>query len=126
MSASSDLIIHYVAVVIAVAIVGVGWLVIVGFSVFALRRWTMGQIAKLPEGHEEEGGALRWILVAVSFLFWPAAIVFGIYFLRKPETARTGQWCLYALLIYLTGSVLLADAIVVGVALLRPDWLMML
>lgn len=126
MSTGSDLIIHYVAVAIAVILVLVGWLVLAGVAAFALRRWTQGRIATLPEGREEEGGALRWVMALVSFLFWPTALVLGLYFLRKPETARTGLWCFYALLLYVTASVLLADAIVIGVALLRPEWLMML
>jgi hypothetical protein len=125
-SSSSDLIIHYVAVAIAVVFVLAGWLIIAGLAAFFLRRWTKGQIAKLPEGQQEEGGALRWVMALVSFLFWPTAVVLGIYFLRKPRTARTGLWCIYALLAYITASVLLADAIVVGVAVLRPEWLLML
>jgi hypothetical protein len=125
-NASSDLIVHYVAVAIAVVFVLIGWLVVAGLVTFFLRRWALGRIAKLPEGREEEGGALRWVMALVSFLFWPTAVVLGIYFLRKPETARTGLWCFYALLAYVTVSVLLADAIVVGVAVLRPEWLMLL
>ncbi len=126
MSTSGDLVIHYIAVAIAVAFVLAAWLFIAGLATFFLRRWTLRKIATLPEGRDEEGGALRWVMAMVSFLFWPTAVVLGIYFLRKPETARTGLWCFYALLAYVTVSVLLADAIVVGVAVLRPEWLMML
>ena len=126
MSAGSALVVRYVAVALALIIVLVGWLVIAGLAVFALRRWAGSKIAQLPAGQEEEGGALRWVLAILSFLFWPTAVVLGIYFLRKPETARTGVWCFYALLLYVTASVLLAESIVVGVAVLRPEWLMLL
>ncbi len=126
MSGGSDLIVHYVAVALALVIVLGGWLVIAGLAVFALRRWADSKIAKLPSGQEEEGGALRWVLVILSFLFWPTAVVLGIYFLRKPETARTGVWCFYALLLDVTASVLIAEAIDAGVAMLRPEWLMLL
>ncbi len=126
MGTSSDLIVHYVAVAIAVVFVLAGWLILGGLATFFLRRWALARIATLPEGRREEGGALRWVMALVSFLFWPTAVVLGIYFLRKPETARTGLWCFYALMAYVTASVLLAEAIVVGVAVLRPEWLMML
>ena len=119
---SEDALILLVATVIADLIVLAGWLGLAagGWVIATVRMNAL--LAQLPPGKPEEPeGAVRYAIYGVSLLFWPAALTFAIYFLTKPETARAGRMCVAMLLLYVTFSVLVAIAIVTGVAVAFPD-----
>jgi hypothetical protein len=59
-------------------------------------------------------------IYAVSLLFWPAALVLGNHFLKKPETAQTGRTCIIIFLWFNTFIVILSMAtVLVGVIYLH-------
>ena len=122
MSGSSpDLIVHFVAVGIANACVGIGWLVVLVLAVFGIRRWRDAVLAR-GTGEEEQLGGLKWLAYVLAITFWPAAVVLGLLFLRKRATARAGAVCFYLLLAYISFCVVVAIALVTGAAVLYPEW----
>jgi len=126
MSSSTDLIVLYVAVAIAAIFVLAAWLVVAVVSVWLIRRRRNALVRDFDGDPVAQPGSIRWLIYVISALFWPAGIGFGLWYIRTPETARAGEVCLWIFLAYMTCSVLLADAIVIGVSVWRPDWLMLL
>jgi len=126
MSSGNTLIVQYISVAIAVVFVTLAWLAVAGISVWLIRLRRNALSRGFDGDPVAEPGSIRWLIYAVSAMFWPAGIGFGLWFIRRPETIRTGEVCLWILLAYVTFSVFVADAIVIGIAVLRPDWLMML
>lgn len=121
---SQDLIVHIVAVVIADGCVGFGWLAILLVCVYLVRKWRDSVLARGMPGEEDNLGGLRWLVYAGSLLFWPAGLILGLVFLRKPATAPIGATCFYLVLAYATFSVVLAIALVTGAAIVAPEWFM--
>lgn len=121
---SDDATIALIATAIADIIVLGGWIVIaVAIGAF-VQRVTSRQLAALPEGKAEEpAGAMFFVLAAIALLFWPAGLALGIYFLSKPETARAGRACVAMLVANFSFAVLVAIAIVTGVAIAFPELL---
>ncbi len=119
---SQDLIVHFVAVVIADGCVGFGWLAILLVCVYVIRKWRDGVLARGMPGEEDDLGALKWLVYAGSLLFWPAGLILGLVFLRKPATAPIGAMCLYLVLAYVTFAVVVAITGVTVAAVLAPEW----
>lgn len=121
---SEDAIVLLVATALADLIVLVGWVgLAVGVWIVVTVRMK-ALLARLPEGKAEEPeGVVRYLLYAVSLVFWPAGVALALYFLTKPETARAGRVCVAMVLVYVTLSVLLAIGIVTAVAVAMPDLL---
>ena len=57
----------------------------------------------------------------VSALFWPAALVMGNTFLKKPGTAQTGRTCIIIFLWFSTFVVLLSITTVLTAIAYMPD-----
>ncbi len=117
-----DLIVHFVAVIIADGCVGFGWLASLLLSVYLIRGWRDRVLARGMPGEEDDLGALKWLAYGGSLVFWPAGLILGLVFLRKPATAPVGANCLYLMLAYFTFAVVLAIALVTGAAILAPEW----
>ena len=120
----SDMIVHFVAVFIADGCVGFGWLACLLVTVYLIRKWRDSVLARGMPGDEDDLGALKWLVYAGSFLFWPAGLILGFVFLRKPATAPIGAVCFYLVLAYITFAVVLAIALVTGAAVVAPEWFM--
>jgi len=113
-----------IATVIADLIVAGGWVVMLVAAVVWLRKRQATLLAQLPpDAVEEPEGLIRWALYVVSFIFWPAALAIGAYFLGRPQTVRAGVVCSYLFLAYVSVSVVVAIAIVTVGAALAPRWL---
>lgn len=97
------------AAIIASLIVFIGWIIIFRYVLHKLDE----KVAQsLPDEVENRFG-----IYLVSFLFWPAALVMGNTFLKKPETAQTGRKCIIIFLWFNTFVVLASiAAVLVGVA----------
>ena len=123
---SEERVILLVSTAIADVIVGGGWAVTAAAVAVWLRAIRERRLAELPAGvAEDPSGALVWVFAGVSFVFWPAGLALGLWFLSKPPSARTGYWCLMALLGYVSVSVVVAIGIVtVGAALLPTSLLL--
>ena len=117
-----DLVVHFVAVGIAGGWVLFGWLVMMAVGIFAVRRWRDGVVARGFADEEDNLGALRWVVYGCALVFWPAALVMGLVFLRKPATARVGATCFYLMFVYVTFCVIAAIALVTTAAVLWPEW----
>jgi hypothetical protein len=120
-SSGQDLIVHFVAVGIADSCVFFGWLAMMTIGVFAVRHWRASVLARSLGDEEDNLGALRWVVYGCSLVFWPAALVMGLVFLRKPATARVGATCFYLLFAYVSFCVVLAIALVTTAAVLWPE-----
>lgn len=106
-----------IATVIADLIVGLLGVALCGGLALVVHRIATAKLALLgPDDVEEHRGAVGIALAAVSFVFWPCALVLAFLFLSKPTTARTGRWCAFAGIGYLATSFVLG--IVVGDALI--------
>jgi hypothetical protein len=120
----SDYMIHYIATTIALLLVSGGWLVVGGAAALGVRAVKRRQVAGLDPAETTEPGGLKYLLYAVSFLFWPAAAAIGAYLISKPRSAPAGAMCLYILLAYFTLSVVIAVVGMGVVAVVRPEWIM--
>ena len=69
----------WTAAIIASIIVMGGWIIAAYFIV----RYVNRKVNAITNQIYEEVGAIRYLIYGVSILFWPAALVFGIYFLSK-------------------------------------------
>lgn len=104
MSSGPSPLLFSLSVLIACAIVAVGWFACAALVwVYASRR-----LARLEAGQppaEPPDSAL--LLYALSVLFWPAGFLLGAHLMRQARTARQGRVCIGIGLGYISAIVLL-------------------
>ena len=98
----------WTASIIASIIVMGGWIIAAYFIV----RYVNRKVNAITDQIYEEVGAIKYLIYAVSVLFWPAALVFGIYFLSKGKDAKVGRICIFILLGTVTICFMISCAIV--------------
>jgi len=101
------------AVIIASLIVFISWIIIFRYI---LQKITVNVTPKIPD--EVENKTAIYLLCAA---FWPAALVMGNHFLKKPETARTGRNCIIIFLWFHTFIVILSISILFVCAIYLPE-----
>ena len=98
---------------VASLIILVGW----SSAVYLIVKYVNRLVQEMSNLVYEEVGDIRYLIYGVSVLFWPAALVFGIYFLGKGKNAKVGRICIFILLGTFTLCFLAAIVIVMlGVA----------
>jgi hypothetical protein len=113
---TDDSIALFSAIAAAVIVLG-AWLVAVGFlAVFLNKR--VAAVGHVPD----ETGAMQYVFYALSVLFWPAGLALAIYLMMKPATVRAGRVCAWMVIGVFTASVLAADAIVIALAVMMPEF----
>jgi hypothetical protein len=100
------------AAICATLIVLFGWVLIV-------RSVTKSLNEKVAASTVQDEVENKLGIYLISAIFWPAALVMGNTFLKKPETVQTGRICIIIFLWFMTFVVLVANALVlIGVAYL--------
>lgn len=94
------------AIIASIIVMGV-WIIAAYFIV----RYVNRKVNAIDQIYEEVG-AIRYLIYGVSVLFWPAALVFGIYFLSKGKDAKVGRICIFILLGTVTICFMISCAIV--------------
>jgi len=102
----------WLAAIIATLIVIIGWIIIFRIVLQKIN----AKVAASPVQDEVEN---KFGIYFISAIFWPAALVMGHTFLKKPGTVQTGRMCIIIFLWFMTFIVLASNTIVLmGVAYL--------
>jgi hypothetical protein len=111
-----------VIMLIACAIVCLGWFAAAGLTLLFVNRKVKKLLTIDPEGAAEPPDSAL-LFYALSVFFWPAGFLCGAYFLRQAKTAKQGRTCVVIGLLYITTIVLLTCAGMVGAAWFFPEML---
>ncbi len=103
--------------IIASLIVLFGW----GIAVYFIVRYVNRKVNKITDQVYEKIGDFRYLFYGVSVLFWPAALVLGIYFLNNGRDARVGRICIFILLGTFTICFLVTIALVIAGVVYFPE-----
>ena len=109
----ADLAVLWPATIIASLIVFISWIIIFRYI---LQKINAKVTSSIPD--EVENKTAIYMLCA---LFWPAALVIGNHFLKKPETARTGRTCIIIFLWFHTFVVILTISILLACIIYLPE-----
>jgi hypothetical protein len=107
---------------VASAIVCVGWFAAAGLVLVFVQRRVKRLIAEDPAGAAEPPDSAL-LFYALSVFFWPAAFICGAYFLSRAKTARQGRTCIVIGLGYISVVTLLTCAGMVVATWFFPGWL---
>ncbi len=108
-----DSVVLVVSLLLAIVIVFGLWLIVS----FLVVQYANGKVNRHLDGDDvaqrhdtsETMNFVYWL----SVLFWPVALILGVKYMKKPETARAGRICLLILLGTFNGCVALAPVLVV-------------
>lgn len=114
---SEDRVIQLVALVIAELVVGFTWAIVLTLSIVLVNR----RVSRMSPGTKMERWG--WAMGALSFCFWPAAIVLGIVFLRDPKQVRIGRACVIGGLANITAAVITGMAITAALYIGFPEYI---
>lgn len=110
-------------VLLACAIVTVGWFACAGLVwVFVSRR--LARLEAAEPGARAEAPDSALLLYALSVLFWPAGFLLGAHLMRQARTARQGRVCVGIGLGYISVIVLLTCLGMAVLGFMAPGMLM--
>lgn len=101
------------AAITASLIVFIGWIILFRYILRIINAKISSSI------HDEVENKIAIYLL--SLIFWPAALVIGNHFLKKPETARTGRTCIVIFLWFSTFIVIQSIAILLLIIIYLPE-----